>query len=198
MLAPKTTYAHLVVMIEAMMGLLGVAIGTGLAFAKFARPRANMAFSRNILLERYDGQPSLYFRVANVRGNDVVEANIQVVALRSHTTPEGHQIRRVQELKLHRSNTPLFRLSWLVVHTIDADSPLADMDVQTLIDDRVLFIVSLTGLDGTFAQSVHARHVYTPNELLTGHHFADVISDLPDGKIEFNFAKFHDVVPLPR
>jgi len=195
-LAPKTTYAHLVVMVEAMVGLLGVALGTGLAFAKFARPRANMLFSRNILLAPYDGRQSLYFRVANVRGNDVVEATVRVVALRSHTTNEGHSIRRLQDLELVRNNSPLFRLSWLVVHVIDERSPLWGLDLQDIIDDRVLLIISLIGLDGTFAQSVHARHVYTPNDVLTGHHFADIIRDIPDGRIEFDFAKFHDVVPL--
>jgi inward rectifier potassium channel len=194
-LAPKTTYSHLVVMVEAMVGLLGVALGTGLAFAKFARPRANMLFSRNVLLATYDGRPSLYFRVANVRGNDVVEATIRVVVLRSHTTAEGHTLRRLQDLELTRANTPLFRLSWLVVHVIDERSPLWGLELADLIDDRVLIIVSMTGLDETFAQSVHARHVYTPNEVVTDHHFADIIRDLGDGRIEFDFAKFHDLVP---
>jgi inward rectifier potassium channel len=194
-LAPKTTYAHVVVMIEAMVGLLGVAIGTGLAFAKFARPRANMLFSRNVLLGPYDGRRSLYFRVANVRGNDVLEASIRLVALRSHTTPEGHSIRRLHDLELTRAHSPLFRLSWLVVHPIDERSPLHGLELADLIDDRVLLIVSLTGLDGTFDQSVHARHVYTPNDVLTGHHFVDVIRDLGDGRLEFDFHAFHDVVP---
>ncbi len=195
-LAPKTTYAHVVVMIEAMVGLLGVALVTGLAFAKFARPRANMLFSRNVLLAPYDGHKSLYFRVANVRGNDVVEATVRLVAIRSHVTAEGHAIRRLRDLELVRSHSPLFRLSWLVVHVIDERSPLWGLDVDGMIDDRVLIIVSLTGLDGTFAQSVHARHVYTPNDVLTGHHFGDIIRDLPDGRIEFDFDKFHDVVAL--
>ncbi|MFV8754558.1 ion channel [Nannocystaceae bacterium ST9] len=196
-LAPKTTYAHVIVMIEAMVGLLGVALGTGLAFAKFARPSAKMLFSRNILLAPYDGRQSLYFRVANVRGNDVVEATVRVVALRSHVLAEGHSIRRLEDLALVRSSSPLFRLSWLVVHVIDERSPLWGLDVQAMIDDRVLLIVSLTGLDGTFAQSVHARHVYAPSDVLTGHRFGDIMRDLPDGRIEFDYAKFHDVVPLP-
>lgn len=195
-LAPKTTYAHIIVMLEAMLGLLGVAIGTGLAFAKFARPRANMLFSRNLLLAPYDGRMSLYFRVANVRGNDVAEATVRVVAIRSHVTSEGHTLRRLHDLPLVRANSPLFRLSWLVVHVIDETSPLFGLGLDALVDDRVLFIVSLTGLDGTFAQSVYARHVYTPNDLVTGHHFADIIRDLPDGRIEFDYAKFHDLTPL--
>lgn len=196
MLAPKTTYAHLVVMVEAMVGLLGVAIGTGLAFAKFARPRANMLFSRNILLAPYDGRMSLYFRVANLRGNDIAEATVRVVAIRSHVTAEGHALRRLQDLTLVRPNSPLFRLSWLVVHVIDERSPLHGLSLDDLIDDRVLFVVSLTGLDGTFAQSVYARHVYTPRDVRTGQHFADIIRDLPDGRLEFDYSKFHDLVPL--
>ncbi len=197
-LAPKTLYAHLVVMVEAMVGLLGVAIGTGLAFAKFSRPSAMVRFSKNILLAPHDGQPSIYFRTANVRGNDIVEATIHVSALRTHISSEGHVLRRVHDLKLTRTTTPLFRLSWLVIHQIDRDSPLYGLSLQDLIDDRVLFIVSMIGLDSTFGQSIHSRHIYVPGDIVEGHHFADVIRDLDDGRIEFDFSQFDRLVPLPK
>jgi inward rectifier potassium channel len=195
-LAPTTTYADLIVMIELMIGLLGLALGTGLALAKLARPRANMLFSRNVLLAPCEGRHSLYFRVANLRGNDVVEATVRVVALRSHTAEGGQALRRLHDLELVRANSPLFRFSWLVVHTIDERSPLAGLEVAAMIEDRVVLIVSLTGLDATFAQTVHARHVYTPHDLLTGHHFVDIVRDLGGGRIEVDFDQFHDVVPL--
>lgn len=194
--APKTTYGHIIVMIEAMVGLLGLALGTGLAFAKVARPRTNMLFSRNVLVGPREGRESLYFRVANLRGNDVVEATVRVVVLRSHRGADGQPIRRLEDLELVRANSPLFRLSWLVVHVIDERSPLWGLDLEAMLEDRVLLIVSLTGLDATFAQTVHARHVYTPTDVLTGRHFVDIVRELDDGRMEIDFGKFHDVVPL--
>ena len=195
-LAPKTTYANVIVTIEAMAGVIGTALATGMAFAKFARPRANVRFSANALVSPYDGKPSLYFRVANIRGNDVVEASIRVSALVDHTTAEGHKLRRLQDLELVRARSPLFRLSWLVVHVIDERSPLYGKSLDDLHRDRTMLVVSLIGMDATFAQSVHARHVYLPEDVVFGHHFDDIVEDLPDGRLKFDFNKFHGIHPL--
>jgi inward rectifier potassium channel len=43
---PKTVYANIIVTIEAMVGLVGIAVWTGLAFARFSRPTARVIFSR--------------------------------------------------------------------------------------------------------------------------------------------------------
>lgn len=192
-LLPKTTYANAIVTFEAMVGVIGVALATGMAFAKFARPRANVRFSNNALIAPYDGRPSLYFRVANIRGNDVVEATIRISALVDHRTTEGHALRRLEDLRLVRSRSPLFRLSWLVVHVIDESSPLYGKTHDDLHRDRVMLVVSLMGMDATFAQSVHARHVYLPGDVVFDHHFDDIMDDLPDGRIKFDFAKFHGI-----
>ncbi len=192
-LTPKTTYANVVVTIEAMVGLIGTALATGMAFAKFARPRAKVWFSKNVLISPYDGKPSLYFRVANIRGNDVVEATVQVSILINHWTPEGHFLRRLEDLELTRARSPLFRLSWLAVHVIDESSPLYGKTCADLERERVMFVVSLVGMDATFAQSVHARHVYLPKDVLFDHHFDDIVEDRPDGRLQFDLGKFHGV-----
>lgn len=43
---PRTTYAGVLVTLEAPLGVVGVAIATGLAFARFACPTARVLFSR--------------------------------------------------------------------------------------------------------------------------------------------------------
>jgi inward rectifier potassium channel len=195
-LTPSTTYANLLVTVESMIGILGVAIVTGITFAKFGRPRPNVRFSNNVIIAPYDGRRSLYFRVANVRGNDVTEATISVAALVSHVTREGHTLRRLEELPLVRQRSPLFRLSWLVVHVIDEASPLYGATLEDLYRDRTMLIVSLMGMDATFASSVNARHVYLPQDVVFDHHFEDMITELEDGRLCFDFHKFHAVRPL--
>ena len=37
---------------------------------------------------------------------------------------EGYKLRRFYDLELLRSQTPVFELSWLVMHPIDENSPL--------------------------------------------------------------------------
>lgn len=195
-LTPTTDYANTLVAIEAMLGLLGTALSTGIIFAKFARPRANVRFTNRVLLSPYDGKRSLYFRVANIRGNDVAEARTSVSVLKSFVSAEGHRLRRLHELELVRARTPMFRLSWLVMHVIDENSPLWGMEREELFEDDIMIIVSFTGIDSTFAQSVNARHIYRPDDIAFDHHFEDIIRQLPDGRLEFDYTKFHEIRPL--
>jgi hypothetical protein len=41
---PETFYAHLIAMLEIMVGMFGLAVVTGLIFVRFSRPTARMHF----------------------------------------------------------------------------------------------------------------------------------------------------------
>ncbi|MCO4763717.1 MAG: hypothetical protein KC502_19550 [Myxococcales bacterium] len=192
-MAPKTPWANGLVTIEALVGLLIAAMATGLIFAKFSRPRANTLFSSVAVINRWQGQPCLMFRVANRRGNDVVEASMRVAVLKNEVTAEGHQMRRLHDLKLMRSNSPVFTLSWTIIHLIDEDSPLWGLSAATVAADSSTLIVTLTGFDGTYMQTIHARHTYYCDQLRWGHRFVDVIG-FEDGAPVLDFTAFHHTV----
>ncbi len=78
---PLTSYADMLVTIEAALGLLGVALATGLMFAKASRPKSSIVFSRTMVLTTEDGPPTLKLRVGNARGDDVTDAHVELVAL---------------------------------------------------------------------------------------------------------------------
>ena len=46
-------------------------------------------------------------------------------------------MRRFEELKLVRSRTPLFALSWTVMHRIDETSPLYGRTANSLIENQI-------------------------------------------------------------
>ena len=54
-MAPMTTYAHVLVTLEAFAGMMALALGTGIVFAKFSRPTARIAFSDNIVVHVRNG-----------------------------------------------------------------------------------------------------------------------------------------------
>ena len=64
-MAPATTYANVLVTLESLMGILGVALITGMTFAEIARPTARVLFSHYAVLAKRDGVRSLMFRMAN-------------------------------------------------------------------------------------------------------------------------------------
>lgn len=194
-IAPQTTYANVLVTLEALAGIIFTAIATGLVFAKFSRPSARVVFSTPMVVTTRHGQRCLQFRVANARGNELVEAAIHVSVLMTETSPEGHSLRRLHDLVLERSTSSLFALSWLVMHVIDEQSPLWGHDAESLAADEALIIVTLTGIDGTFAQSVHARHLYEFHDIRWNHRFVDVVSPHSPGRVQLDMTRFHDVQP---
>lgn len=196
MLAPRTGTAHTLVTLESMAGLIGTAIATGLVFTKFAQPRAKVLFSSNMLVYRRNGKPVLVFRLGNARGNEIIEASLRVSALMPEVTLEGEHMRRLVDLQLLRSTTPMFAMTWTVIHEIDEQSPLYGHDEASIHADALRFIVSFTGIDGTFSQTVHARHIYDHQDVRWGERFVDIVDNTEDGRLRVDYQRFHDTVPV--
>ncbi|MGF1468954.1 MAG: ion channel [Sandaracinaceae bacterium] len=191
-------WGHLVVTLQGFASILAIAFSTGLVFAKFSQPHSRILFSDRMVVERRNGVPTLSFRLANERHNDaVVEASIRVSALLTVRTKEGAELRRLHDLELERSQTPLFLLSWQVFHRIDEGSPLHGWTADDLWDDDVRFVVALVGLDSVFQQTVHARRVYFAEDVAFGHRFVDVLRRLDGGRVEMDYRRFHGVEPDP-
>jgi len=195
-LAPRTGMAHTLVTVESMVSLIGTAIATGLVFTKFAQPKAKVLFSQSMLVQPRNGKPVLTFRVGNARGNEIIEASLRVSALVPEVTLEGDHMRRLVDLQLIRSTTPMFAMTWTVIHEIDEASPLYGYDQASLHADAIRFIVSFTGLDATFSQTVHARHIYDFHDVKWGHRFVDIVDNTEDGRLRVDYQRFHDTVPV--
>jgi inward rectifier potassium channel len=179
-LTPRTHLANALVTIEALVGMLGTAMATGLMFAKFSRPTARVRFSSQCVIQRRDGVPTLAFRMVNERGNQIVEAQVHVVLLTDERTREGEVIRRIRDLKLTRDTSPAFTLSWLVTHPITEDSPLHGMDADALARVNAAILVAFVGLDDTLNSTVHVRRLYTFDEIALGRRFQDMLQIVGD------------------
>jgi inward rectifier potassium channel len=195
-MSPQTFYAHMLVSLETFVGILGVAIITGLMFARFARPTAKVLFSDVAVIQPYHEVPTLMFRMANQRQNQIIEAQLKATLLLDQTSPEGHFMRRFYDLKLVRSQSQFFTLTWIAMHPIDDHSPLVHLNFEELIAANGLILVSLVGLDETFSQTVHARHVYNPNDLRWDMKFVDVMMLDEVGERYLDYRRFHEVTPL--
>lgn len=193
---PKTFYSNSIMTLEAMAGLLAIAILTGLAFARFSRPTARVAFSQVATIAPHEGLPTLSFRAANKRRNQILEAQMRVYLLRDEITAEGQYIRRIHDLSLVRSQTPGFALTWLVMHPIDESSPLYGMTPESLADTNCLIQVMLSGIDETVSQVLHDRHTYVPQEILWNYRFINLVHKTPEGHRFIDFKHFHDTEPI--
>jgi inward rectifier potassium channel len=193
---PVTLFSNILVSIEALTGLLALALMTGLVFSKFSRPTARVRFTRYVVVGPRDGVNSLMIRAANQRANRIVEAEIHVVFARQEVTAEGDSIRRLYDLPMTRSRSAMFALSWTAVHRILEGTPLFGQTRESLANCAAEIIVSIIGLDETFSQTVHARHTYELDEIVWGARFADVLVLHPDGSRSVDYTRFDDVEML--
>jgi inward rectifier potassium channel len=195
-LAPATAWSNVLVTVEVITGVLGLAMVTGLVFAKFSRVTARVVFSRVAVVTRHDGVPSLMFRMANARGNQIVEAQVRAVLARDETTAEGNTMRRFHDLHLVRDRNPLFALTWTAIHPITTTSPLFGAKPEELASVGAQVVVSLVGIDETVSQTIHARHTYAAPEIIWGARLRDILLQLPDGRRQVDYARFHDTEPV--
>jgi inward rectifier potassium channel len=195
-MAPATVFANLVVTAETLIGMTLLAITTGVVFARFSRPTARVLFSRRVVILPRDGKPTLTLRMANQRRNQILQANVALTLVRNEMTSEGEQMRRFYDLKPVRTATPVFALSFTVMHVIDEDSPLFGMTPEMMADEDAELVVMVSGIDETVSQTVHARWSYDASEILWNHRFVDILGYLPDGRRAVDFSRFHDTVPI--
>lgn len=195
-LTPRTPFANFLVTLEALTGMLSMAMATGLMFAKFSRPTARVLFSRSCVIQERDGVPTLVFRMVNERATQIVEAQAHVVLLTDEVTREGEQIRRLRDLALVRSNTPAFALSWMVFHPIDASSPMHGWTARDFEAKNASILVSFMGLDDSFNATVHVRKYYSYEDLRFDHRFVDILTDDVQGRV-LDVERVHLIEPVP-
>ena len=196
-IAPASLAAQILVTIESLVGLLGLALATGILFARFSRPTARILFSRTAVVAPYRDGRALMFRIANARKSELIELRATVLFSRFRDQGAG---RAFDFLRLERDRVTFFPLTWTIVHPIDASSPLAGLEHAALEAIRAEFLVLLTGVDDTFGTSVHARSSYVAEELVWGARFADPFTP-PDanGVLAVDLERLHatDPAPLP-
>ena len=194
-LSPLTNYANLVVTVESFVGLAGTAVVTALMFAKFARPQARVVFARHLVLRRGPEGALLQLRVANERNNQILDARLHLSAMIHEIGPEGIARKRLVDLEMEREHLPLLALAWVGSHRIDASSPLYGLKVDDYRSRIVFFLASLSGTDDTYLQTVHARHQFSPDDIMPGHRFADVVERTDNGVLRLHLDRLDELVP---
>jgi inward rectifier potassium channel len=82
------------------------------------------------------------------------------------------------------------------MHPIDEDSPLYGQTLESLTKSRSQITVSISGTDETVAYNIHARHIFSPNEILWDHRFVDMVYKSPNGDRYLDYTHFNEALPL--
>ena len=140
---PTTVYTNILVTLEAFVSILGIALITGLAFARFSQSNAKILFSDVVVVLPYDNVPTLMLRVSNQRKNYILEAKMRLYLMWDEVSKEGDFFRKVYELKLLRDHNPTLAMTWTLMHPIDENSPLFGVSLETLERKKAMLLTSL-------------------------------------------------------
>ncbi|PXX48761.1 ion channel [Aquitalea magnusonii] len=194
---PQTVYAHVVSMLEIFIGMMSLALVTGVTFARFSLPRSRIVFSRHPVIRPMDGQQVLMLRAANARQNVIVDAQAQLHMLLNTVSSEGTRLRRLHDLKLQRQHHPMFVLSWTLMHVIDAHSPLYGRSVEELAQLQAGFILSISGSDEITRQPMASRHIFQHEDIRWNYRYQDLLYTDEHGEDHVDFGLLHDISPMP-
>lgn len=195
-MSPMNAYAHGIVTVESFAGLVAVALGAGIIFAKFSRPAARVIFSKRMVVHERDGVPTLQFRIASERKNPISSATMRAEMLVEEMTAEGQKMRRFHSLPLEREYAPLFTMTWTGIHRLDEASPLRAIKKADQWEKLMFILITFEGNDSTTLQTVVAQTLYQPSQIAFGYAFEDIILTEPDGRMGLRLNRIDAIKPM--
>lgn len=162
-----------------MSGLLGFALATGLIYGRFARPVANILFSKTSIIAPFQDMNAWMFRMVNARDNQLIEVEVNITYIK---TVNGKPLRQYAALELERNKVTIFPTNWTIVHPLADKSPLYNIGPDEMRDMQVEFMIMVKAFDDGFSTNVHSRYSYIVEDVEWGEKFVNIHETTPDGK----------------
>lgn len=187
---PISHLASTVAAIESMFGLLGFALVTGVVYGRFSRPKADLLFSKNILISPYGKIKGLMFRIANKKQYELIESEANVTV--SYNDPETGK-REYDQLKLEIEKINFLSLSWTIVHPLDEHSPLMDWTLNDFRTRDIEILILLKAINDTHSQTVYSRFSYKADDIIDGAKFKQLKQErTSNDAIQINVNEIHE------
>jgi inward rectifier potassium channel len=181
-ISPSGFLASTIAAVEALIGILTLAINTGLLYGRFVKPQAHIKFSHNALIAPFKGGKALMFRLAPIKNATLSDMAVKVTLSMMKHDEHGNPINRFFGLPLEISALDFFVTSWTLVHKIDPESPLHGLDHEAMMERDVEILVYIRAYDENFCSTVVKRTSFTYHEIVHGAKFEPVYYEDPDGK----------------
>ncbi len=175
-MAPGSTYGHVVSTVEILCGMIFTAISTGLIFVRFSKPRAKILFAEDAVIARDDARATLMIRLGNGRLSLLADATARLSVLIIEQLPDGRLFRHFHDLPLRRHRMPIFALTWTLMHEIDEASPLIGYDADRLAASSLRIILLIEARDHALGTQVHAMKDYDAPRIRYGMRYQEAVT----------------------
>lgn len=193
-IAPDGFFTSVLAAFESLLGLLAFALATGLLYGRFSRPTSKVSFSKTMVISPYQDGFGLICRLVNLRRNQLVEIEVQMV-MSYNDFVDGKSTRRFFPLPLERDKISILSLNWNLVHPITAESPFYQKTATELAAAEVEVFVMLKAFDDTFSQTVHSRTSYQDEQIHMNMKFEKMYAPNDSGKIVMDYSKLDEMFP---
>jgi inward rectifier potassium channel len=186
---PNSVFTSTVSSIESMLGLMGFALVTGILYGRFAKPKADIQYSKDAVIAPYGDFTGFMFRIGNRKQNELIETECQIaLAINNLETKK----REFHFLELERSKINFLPFTWTIVHPIDDKSPLFDVTEGELLARDAEFVILIKSITDTYFQTVYSRMSYKPEEIIWNAKFVPM-KQKPGkgGSISINLNEIH-------
>ncbi|XP_061701787.1 inward rectifier potassium channel 16-like [Syngnathoides biaculeatus] len=152
-----------------------VVIGIVIAKMASARKRAQtVGFSRLAVVHRRDGVLCLSWRLGDFRGNHILEGIARAQLVRYSKQSRGPVVIKYQDVDIQNPDLVLATPA-LVVHELQAGSPLYDIGPDQLQDEDFELVVSFTYTGDSTGMLHQTRTSYTPADIRWAQRFQEVL-----------------------
>lgn len=196
-IAPKGNLTSFVAAMEAFIGLIAFAIATGLIYGRFSRPSTKIAFSHNVIITPHKDQMALMFKIVNQRNSVLLNTKVHVMlSLVNEDSATNMVTRQYYNIPLEVSFVRYFPLTWTLVHVIDEDSPLYDLNLSEIRGKLAELLIIIEAFDETYSQTVVRKHSYAEHQWASGVKFKKNFSADENGTIILNINEISDLEAL--
>lgn len=159
--------------IEAFLGLLTLAVMTGLLYGRFSKPKAYIRFSENALLAPFRNGKAIMLRLAPFKNTTLTDAEAKV-SLGLIMEEDGKMVNKFYQLPLEYHSVNALTLSWTIVHPINEQSPFYNFSETDFKNAKGEILVYVKAFDEMFSNTVVSRTSYTMDEIILGAKFNPV------------------------
>ena len=182
-ISPTGLSTNAIAAFEAFVGMLSFALASGLFYGRFAQPKAYLLFSKHMLISPYDGGNALMCRVVSSKKNHLLDAEVRFTVAMKTNDENGPGRTVFYNLPLAINRIDTLALSWTIVHPIDDESPLYQMDLEQMKQSDLEILVQVKGYDEDFSSTVAARTAYDASDIIEQARFLPMLQastdDLP-------------------
>ena len=180
-ISPENMLVNSLCAIEAFLGLLSLAVITGLLYGRFSRPQAYLKFSTNALLSPFQGKNAIMFRVAPIKNTSLT--NVEATVTLGLVVEENEkQVNKFYQLSLEYAQVNSLSLNWTVVHPITESSPFYVFKEDDYKNVKGEIIIVLKAFDDMFSNTVVSRKSYSLKEVIIGAKFLPMYKRANNGE----------------